>query len=180
VDRYFEPLAFKARGVQSRTNGKEIEMNLSNFFNLTNIEMGLILMGGALILSLFIILICLRQILRQRKSEKRHLMDSHQMKKWVQESEVICQSLSRNLEEKKEIANRLVRQLEMKIESLDLMIKKIEGEISSLSEGAKKKDLTFRILEMTEDGRDVSDIARDLHLSKGEVQLALDLEKYRQ
>jgi cell division protein YceG involved in septum cleavage len=154
-------------------------MNLANLLNLSNVEMGLIMVEGSVLLSLFIILICFWRVLRQRRNEKP-LKDSYQMKKWVLESEVICKSLSRNLEEKKEIANQLILQLEKKIKSLDVMIKKIEGEISSLSEGGKKKDLTLRILEMAENGRDVSDIARDLHLSKGEVQLALDLEKYRQ
>lgn len=155
-------------------------MNLSNLFNLTNIEMGLVLIGVSLLLSLSINLICLRQILHHRGSEKRSRMDADRLKRWLIESETICQGLSHNLEEKREIADQLVRKLEKKIEHLDLMIKKIEDELSSLSERKMEGDLIPRIIEMAKAGCQISEIARDLNLSKGEVQLALDLEKYRQ
>lgn len=155
-------------------------MSFSNLFNLTNMEMGLVLIGISLLLSLSINLTWLRQILLQRRREKRSQMDSDRLKRWLIESEMICQGLFRNLEEKREIADQLVRKLEKKIETLNLMIKKMEGELSSLSERGVKGDLPSRIIEMAKAGRPILEIARDLNLSKGEVQLALDLEKYRQ
>jgi hypothetical protein len=155
-------------------------MNFANLIYLTNVEMGLIFIEGSVLLSFFIIYLYLKKRLKRPSSKENLLETSHPLRKWVQESETICQGLSRNLEEKKEIAKRLIAQLEEKIQSLDSMMKRMEEEVSSLSGKAGKKDLSPRIHEMAEAGCDVSDIARELHLSKGEVQLALDLKRYCQ
>jgi len=155
-------------------------MSFANHINLTNMEIGLIIVEGSVLLSLFISLICFRRMVGQWRNPHHSLSDSDSLREWVRESEAICQGLSRNLEEKREIVKRLIGQLEEKIRSLDSMAKRVEEEMSSISPKAEKTDMSARIHEMAEAGCDVSDIARELRLSKGEVQLALDLRKYCQ
>jgi hypothetical protein len=151
-------------------------MNLANLMNMTNFEMGLIAVEGTLVAAFFL----LWRILRQSAGGKHASSQSHSLRKWVQESEAICQNLSRNLEEKGEIADRLVKRLDEKIQTLQILMGKMDQAPSSLGRGDGKKDLHAQIFEMTETGYDLSEIARRLRISKGEVQLALDLKRYRQ
>jgi hypothetical protein len=166
-------------------------MNLANHFNLTNAEMGLIFVGGTVVFFFFITWIYLRTILRcsymsmvflkqptsvsssgPSVEERQPPLGAGPLNEWVQASESICQDLSRNLEEKKEITKRLIAQLDEKIQSLQAMLKKVdEGDAFPPQE---------KIVEMAEAGCDISDIARQLRLSQGEIQLTLDLQKYRQ
>jgi DNA-binding NarL/FixJ family response regulator len=99
-------------------------------------------------------------------------LDSDQLKEWVQESEVICQDLSRNLEEKKEITKRLIAQLDERVQTLQTLLKKMDEEGAFPSQE--------KIVEMAEAGCGISEIARQLRLPQGEIQLTLDLQKYRQ
>ncbi len=166
-------------------------MNLANLFNLTNVEMGLIFIGGGVAFSLFTVWIYLRTILRcsymsmvflQRPisvshaapftGEKSPPLESDQLKEWAQESEALCQNLSRNLEEKKEITKSLITQLDEKIQSLQALLRKVSEEGAFPSQE--------KILEMAEAGCGISDIARQLRLPQGEIQLTLDLQRYRQ
>jgi hypothetical protein len=151
-------------------------MNMANFINLTNVEMGLIIVEGSIVLSL----LYLRRILTRSVGKSQPFSDSHQFREWVQESEAICQDLSRHLEERKEIAKRLIAQLDAKIEGLQSMLKKVDERFSGPSQNDMKKDLGHQIFEMAQAGSDVSEIARKLQISKGEVQLALDLKRYCQ
>jgi len=153
-------------------------MNLANLINLTNVEMALILVEGSIFLSLLIIVCYLKRILAKQADRKYPFGDSDQWRESIQESEVICQNLSKNLQEKKEIGKRLVKQLDEKIQTLSSMMREIDQKDTPPSKEIEEKDLRGQILEMAEAGCDVSDIAQKLGLSKGEVQLALDLKRY--
>ncbi len=153
-------------------------MNLANMMNLTNFEMGLLAVEGTLVLTFLFLVMFIRRTLRQ--SAGRPSASSHSLREWAEESEKICESLSKNLEEKKEIADRLVMRLDEKIQTLQFLIGKADQESPGPVHGDGKRDLHTQILEMDETGLDLSEIARRLQISKGEVQLALDLKRYRQ
>jgi hypothetical protein len=153
-------------------------MNLANMMNLTNFEMGLIAVEGTLFLIFLFLVMFVRRTLRQ--SADRPPASSHPSREWAQESERICESLSKNLEEKREIADRLVMRLDEKIQTLQFLIGKAGQESPGPVRGGGKIDLHTQILEMAETGVDLVEIARRLQISKGEVQLALDLKRYRQ
>ena len=68
-------------------------------------------------------------------------------------------------------------QLDQKIQTLQISLKMAEEEDPLRH---KVKDPDSRIYEMADGGCDVPDIARRLGLSQGEVQLTLDLKRYRQ
>jgi hypothetical protein len=153
-------------------------MNLANMMNLTNFEMGLIAVEGTLVLIFFFLVMFIRRTLRQ--SADRPPVSSHSLREWAQESEKICESLSKNLEEKREIADRLVLRLDEKIQALQLLMGKADQEFPGSVRCAGKRDLHTQILEMAEEGLDLPEIARRLQISKGEVQLALDLKRYQQ
>jgi len=115
--------------------------------NLTNVEMALIIMEGSILFSLLIILFYLKRILAKASDKKYPLRDSNQWRESIQESEVICQNLSKNLQEKKEIGKRLVKQLDDKIQTLSSMMKKIDQKEGPTCEDTEKKDLKGQILE---------------------------------
>ena len=166
-------------------------MNLANLFNLTNGEMGLIFVGGSVVFSYFILWIYLRTILRysyrsmvflkRRMSvsppapfvgEKYPPLDSDQLKEWPQESEASAKTFHEILKRKKEITKSLIAQLDEKIQTLQVILKKMSQEDAFPSQE--------KILEMAEAGCGISDIARQLRLPQGEIQLTLDLQRYRQ
>ena len=155
-------------------------MNLANLVNLTNVEMGLIFVEISILFSLCLTYHYFRRMTAPSAGEKHPLLDSNQLKKWLQESETVCQGLSTNLKEKREIAQQLIEQLDGKIEILKSLLQRAEEEGLSLSQGTKGKNLEAQILEMAEAGVDISDIARQFRISKGEVQLTLDLKRYCQ
>jgi hypothetical protein len=155
-------------------------MNLANLFNLTNVEMGFIFVEISILLSVYLTYRYFKRITAHRVDKRHPLLDSNQLKKCLQESEAVCQGLSRNLKEKREIAQQLIEQLDAKIEILESLLKRADREGLSLSQGVKEKNLEAQILEMAEAGVDISDIARQLQISKGEVQLTLDLKRYCQ
>lgn len=153
--------------------------NLANLMNLTNVEMGLILVEGSILLSSLIVVIYLKRINARLARKTRPLLNSNSLKEWVHESDAICQSLSKNLEEKKEIAKQLIAQLDKKIQNLQNLLEDI-NERGSLSHDGRKKDLDVQIFHLAEAGHDIPDIARRLQVSKGEVQLTLDLKRLHQ
>jgi len=151
-------------------------MNLANIINMTNLEMGLLAVEGTLIAAFFL----LWRTLRQSAGRKAAASPSPSLGERVQESEAIYQNLSKNLDEKREIADRLVVRLDEKIQALQILMGKTDQVFPSPCRREEKKDLHAQILEMAETGHDVSEIARQLRISKGEIQLALDLKRYRQ
>ena len=152
-------------------------MNFLNLLHLTNMEMGLIMIEISVLLSLFILLIYFRRNLNRWMGRWDPPVGSVRIREWAQESETICRELSKNLEEKKEIIKRLMAQLDQKIQTLQVSLKMAEEEDPLRH---KVKDPDSRIYEMADGGCDVPDIARRLGLSQGEVQLTLDLKRYRQ
>ena len=152
-------------------------MNFLNLWHLTNMEMGLIMIEISVLLSLFIPLIYFRRNLNRWMGRWDPPVGSVRIREWAQESEIICRELSKNLEEKKEIIKRLMAQLDQKIQTLQISLKMAEEEDPLRH---KVKDPDSRIYEMADEGCDVPDIARLLGLSQGEVQLTLDLKRYRQ
>jgi hypothetical protein len=153
-------------------------MNLANTLNLTNLEMGLILIEISLLATFFLLMHSIRRPSRTASDPA----SSHPvpLREWVRESEALCDDLNRNLEEKKRIAERLVSQLDEKIRALQAVLGKMDqGGSVALQEGGKK-ELDLQISEMARAGYDVSEIARQLQCTKGEVQLTLDLKRYRQ
>ena len=154
-------------------------MNLANLMNMTNVEMGLIIVEGTVLVSFFITLLAVRRMTAQRMGKNRASSDSDQWKQWVRESEAICQGFARNLEAKKEIAKRLIAQLDEKIRSLQSLAGELDEKNSPFPEGLKN-DLGTQVLALSKAGHEVSEIARRLRLSKGEVELVLDLKRYCQ
>lgn len=148
-------------------------MSFANFMNLTNIEMGLIVMEGTIILSLFIILLCVRRVGNRVKGLPRPSSESG--KGWVREFGGLCQNLTTNLEEKREITLQLISQLDERIHTLRSLLKKMDEKSVS-----PKNGVDAEIARMAEAGLDITQIARKLGLSKGEVQLTLDLKRYGQ
>jgi hypothetical protein len=155
-------------------------MNLANLMQLTNVEMGLIVVEVSILFSLCLMYRLLKRMRSQRVDEKHPHLDSNQLKTWLQESEAVCEGFSKNLKEKREIAQQLIGQLDRKIELLGSQLKKLDEGGISISQGIKGKNLEAQILQMAQAGVDISDIARQLKISKGEVQLTLDLKRYCQ
>jgi len=154
--------------------------NLANLINLTNVEMGIIFVEISILFLLVLTHHHFKQMRAQRVEKRHPLLDSTQLKEWVVESEAICEELSRNLKEKREVAQQLIQQLNGKIQIIESLLKRIDEEGHPLSQGLKEKNVKAQILEMAEAGVDISEIARQLQISKGEVQLTLDLKRYCQ
>jgi hypothetical protein len=149
-------------------------MNVSEFIHLTNLELGLIILvlalAGALILS--------KRTAGQKPEKAGQTIDFEALKEWVKESESICETLSKNLQEKRKIAKRLVAQLDGKIDQMNQLVSTLNEKAPSPPEETKNKDLYPLILEMADSGCQISQIARWLRISEGEVQLVLDLKKF--
>lgn len=105
-------------------------------------------------------------------------MGFEELKEWVKESESICETLSKNLQEKRRIAKRLIAQLDAKIHQMNQLADKLSEKDIPPAEDATNKDFYPVINEMADSGCQVSQIARWLRISEGEVQLVLDLKKF--
>jgi hypothetical protein len=68
--------------------------------NFINVETGLVVIEGTLLLCLLVMVVCVRRIRTRSVGKEPPLRDSDQIKIWARESEAICQGLSKNLEEK--------------------------------------------------------------------------------
>jgi len=147
-------------------------MNLSNLIHLTNLELGLIIV----IFFLLLTLIQLNRVMVQSVKEGSQSIHFDKLKEWVEESEGLCEHLSKNLQEKKRITKRLIEQLDGKIQNLNQLLDKSNKKESAHSKDGKAKSLYPQILEMANAGCDVSQISRWLSLSQGEVQLILNLK----
>ena len=153
------------------------EIQLMNFSNLEN---WLMITEGMTLIILLLIVFFFTRALRKGKNKKRSIWTSDQLMKWARESEILCLSLSKNLEEKKEISKRLMEQLDEKLQSLNSRLGGIEEKKKSIPEGLKEGDAYGRVVKMVEAGYKFPEIVRSLKLPKGEVQLILDLKQYCQ
>ncbi len=148
-------------------------MSLANLVSLTNVEMGMVVVEGSIILSLFILLLYIRRV--GSRGKVIAALGSEPIKGWVDELGGLCQNLEKNLEEKREITVRLISQLDERVLTLRSLLKRVDEK--SLS---PKNGVDAEIVRMSESGLDITQIARELGLSKGEVQLTLDLKRYGQ
>lgn len=154
-------------------------MDWTYFMNFVNVGTGLVVIEGTLLLSLLITLVLIRRMMTRLRAKESSLLNSHQIGEWVRESEAICQRLSENLEEKKAIVRRLMSELDEKIRTFEGLLKEGGGgEGRRLSRDGEDKDLGDQVCDLVNTGCDVSEISRRLHLSKGEVELILDLKRY--
>ena len=142
--------------------------------HLTELESGLILL--VLVLAGGLIYLRCRGV---RSTETRgHSIEFEGLKEWVKESELICETLSKNLQEKRKIAKRLMAQLDGKLAEMNDLLSRIDEKGPLPSEEVKGRDVHSVIVEMAESGCHVSQIARWLKIPEGEVQLVLDLKKF--
>lgn len=149
-------------------------MNFLNAIHLTNLEFGLII----LVILLAAVLIRSKRTVDQSTEKVGQTIDFEGLKEWVKESESICETFSKNLQEKRKIAKRLIGQLDGKIERMNRLLSKLNEKEPPPPEEGKSKDLHPLIIEMADSGCHVSQIARWLKISEGEVQLVLDLKKF--
>ncbi len=154
-------------------------MSLANQLNLTNVELGLIFVGGSVLFCFFALLLYLRRTIPRWLGKRSPALDSDRTREWVRESDAICQNLSKNLEEKKAIANRLIAQLDERIRSLQVLANG-SGEREILPHDGIKKGVDAEVCALSNAGYDVPEIARSLRLPKGQVELILDLKRYCQ
>jgi hypothetical protein len=154
-------------------------MSLANQLNLTNVELGLLLVGGCVLFSFSALFLYLRRAIPRWVGRRTSSVDSDQIKEWIQQSEAICQDLSKNLQEKKTIANRLLAQLDERIRTLHDMVNG-PGEKGAAFPQENKKCMDAEVCTLSKAGYDVSEIARSLRLPKGQVELILDLKRYCQ
>ncbi len=154
--------------------------------NLTNMEMGLMVIEGSILVSFLITLLAIKRSLAPLavkraldfpSSPKNPSLDIDKLKELLRESESISLNLTKNLEEKKEIAKRLMATLDEKIQSLNRLLEKTKEKNFPSVPLSPEKDAVSQILEMALSGCGIAEIARRLGLSKEEVQLILDLKK---
>ncbi|MGD0623556.1 MAG: hypothetical protein ABSB32_02425 [Thermodesulfobacteriota bacterium] len=150
------------------------------FINFSNLENWLMITEGMTLIILLLIVFFFGRVLRKGKNKKPSVWTSDQLIKWAKESEILCLSLSKNLEEKKEITKRLMEQLDEKLQSLNLRLAGIEEKKKSIPEGVREGDPYGKVVKMVEAGYKFPEIVRSLKLPKGEVQLILDLKQYSQ
>ena len=149
-------------------------MNFLDAIHLTNLEFGLIL----LVIVLSAVLVRSKRTVTPSTEKVGQAIDFEGLKEWVKESESICETLSKNLQEKRKIAKRLVAQLDGRIEQMNQLLSTINEKAPSPSSEGKSKDLYPLIIEMTDSGCHVPQIACWLRIPEGEVQLVLDLKKF--
>jgi hypothetical protein len=82
------------------------------FINFSNLENWLMITEGMTLIILLLIVFFFGRVLRKGKNKKPSVWTSDQLIKWAKESEILCLSLSKNLEEKKEITKRRNRREE--------------------------------------------------------------------
>ncbi|MBM4333014.1 MAG: hypothetical protein FJ117_17670 [Deltaproteobacteria bacterium] len=154
--------------------------------NLTNMEIGLIVVEGSILISFLIAILYMKRALnavyakRVRPlsyASKSSPPDLERVNELLKESESITLTLSRNLEEKREIAKRLMETLDEKIKRLEMLLLKPEERDSSPIPNPDGQERNDPILQMAQAGCGVADIARRLGLAKEEVQLIIDLRK---
>ena len=153
-------------------------MNLANWLSLNNVEFGLAVIEGTLVLGFLILFLLVRRSRTGKTSGQETGLGIEALRALAGECENLCQSLSKNLDDKREIARRLNEQFDQKIVQLQVLIGQAGEKEKPLTPPSKEKDLDEQILEMVGAGVDLNEIGRRLNLTRGEVQLILDLKRY--
>lgn len=133
---------------------------------------------------LLIVVICFIYKIRQLN---RHRLEPQEIKAILKESHLLKDQLLDNLQAKKDIIHNLVKQLDLRIKAAQELAQTLEKRITSarrscrLAEesGPQSPETTLleRIAQLHQQGYEVDEIGRLLHMSKGEVLLGLDLAR---
>lgn len=153
--------------------------------NFTNLEVGLILVEGSILLSFLVTLLFLRRRtnppwvkrVKGPAKGKNSPVDLSRVQELLRETEFLSQDLSKNLEEKKEITKRLLDTLDMKMIYLEGLIRQVKEKEKMRPILVREEENHESILEMALSGCGVADIAKSLGRSKEEIQLILDVRK---
>ncbi len=151
--------------------------------NLTNFEIGLILVEGSILLSFLLTFLYLRKRVnpgwarrvKNPVSGKGGPIDLARFQELLRETELLSRELSKNLEEKKEITRRLLERLDTKMAHLETLMKQVKEKEKIQGYSIREEENPGSILELSRAGIGVSDIARRLGRSKEEIQLVLDV-----
>jgi hypothetical protein len=153
--------------------------------NLTNFEIGLILVEGSILLSFLVTLLFFKRKMNPVWAKrvkglgrgKNAPVDLSRFQELLRETELLSRDLSKNLEEKREITKRLLETLDMKMIYLESLIREVKEKEKSRPMLVREEENHESILEMALSGCGVSDIAKRLGRSKEEIQLILDVRK---
>jgi len=153
--------------------------------NLTNFEIGLILVEGSILVSFLFTFLYLRKRVNPGWAKrvknpgggKGAPIDLGRFQELLRETELLSRELSKNLEEKKEITRRLLERLDMKMIHLETLMRQVKENEKAQARPAREEENPGSILELSRAGCEVSDIARRLSRSKEEIQLVLDVTR---
>ena len=153
--------------------------------NLTNFEIGLILVEGSILLCFLLTFLYLRRRInpvwtkrvKNPSNGKSVPVDLARFQELLRETELLSRELSKNLEEKKEITRRLLERLDLKMVHLESLMKQVKEKEKTPPLPVREEENPSSILEMSRAGCGISDIARRLGRSKEEIQLILDVTK---
>ena len=151
--------------------------------NLTNFEIGLILVEGSILLSFLLTFLYLRKRVspdwaRRVKNPgggKGAPVDLIRFQELLRETEILSRELSKNLEEKKEITRRLLERLDLKMAHLETLMRQVKEKEKPPALPVREEENPASILELARAGFGIADIARRLGRSKEEIQLVLDV-----
>ena len=152
----------------------------------TNLEIGLILMEGSILLSFLVLLLFLKRRMNPAwakrvkgtgKGGRSSAIDLLRLQELIRETELLSQGLSKNLEEKNEITRHLVETLDKKMMYLESLIRQVKEKEKKTLPGVREEENQEPILQMALSGCGVADIAKRLGRSKEEIQLILDVGK---
>jgi hypothetical protein len=133
---------------------------------------GWMVVEGTILCSVLFLVLYIRKVFKRMGRNADPVWNPAGLEGWLAESKSLCETLSRNLEEKKEITRGLVRQLDAKIDGFNESLTRIEEREGGI------KELYPQVVEMAQKGCDAAQIARWFKLSRGEIQLILDLQSY--
>lgn len=157
-----------------------MEIIVGRFLHFTGLEVGLIFLTGSVLLSLTIMIAYFRRVMGLLGGSGPAYSRPDQVRKWVEESEIVYEKLLKTLEERKEIANRLIAQLDLKIETLRSLMAGIDREAIPIAEEVSVKEEEVEVVKMAEEGRAFSEISKQTGLSIGEVQFIMNLRRYQE
>ncbi len=149
-------------------------MDLSNW---NYVRIDLILLVGGLLTMMIIMLTYFRRMMGALRDSRPMDWNPYRIRKWVEESEAICEKLSEMIEERKQIADRLIAHLDERIQTLCSMISSLDQVNLPIVEEVYGEEQAGRIQKMAEEGQKFSDIAKQTGRTIGEIELMMNLKK---
>ncbi len=154
-----------------------MEAIIIKILGLAGLEIELIFLTGSVLLLLIIMIAYFRRVMDLLSSPRVVYQKSDQIRKWVEESDMVYEKLFKALEERKEIANQLIAKLDLKIEALRSMMASVDHKMIPIAEEVPGHEEEDEVLTLAEAGKDFSEISRQTGLSIGEVQFILNLKR---